>query len=193
MRSGWGYRVKGVITNDKVSSTKSGLPVLGPIDNLPTIIKSQGAPTVAAEGSFDSSAEFRRLAWELEQSHVQMILAPTLADVSAERLDFRPVAGLPLVDVARPTAAKSLRWVKRSMDVLGSAFFLLMTSHILLAAMIAIKLEDGGPVFFKQRRVGLNGEEFDCLKLRSMCVDAEERLKALQAQNEGAGVLQDEG
>lgn len=49
-----------------------------------------------------------------------MILAPTLADVSAERLDsFCPVAGLPLVDVARPTAAKSLRWVKRSMDVLG--------------------------------------------------------------------------
>lgn len=113
------------------------------------------------------------LAWELEQSQVQMILAPTLADVSADRLDFRPVAGLPLVNVERPTAAKSLRWVKRSMDVLGSAFFLLMTSHILLCyAMIAIKLEDGGPIFFKQRRVGLNGEEFDCLKLRSMCVDA---------------------
>ena len=190
-REKWlGYRVKGVVTNDKVTATKLGLPVLGAMDNLPTIIKSNAAPAVVfAEGAFDSSAEFRRLAWQLEQSRVQMILAPTLADVSAERLEFRPVAGLPLVDVARPTAAKSLRWVKRSMDVLGSAFFLLTASHILLAAMIAIKLEDGGPIFFKQRRVGLNGEEFDCLKLRSMCVDAEARLAELQAKNEGAGIL----
>ncbi|MFT3943029.1 MAG: sugar transferase [Ancrocorticia sp.] len=190
-REKWlGYKVKGVVTNEKLSSTKTGLPVLGAMENLPTIVKANGAPAVVfAEGSFDSSAEFRRLAWQLEQSRVQMILAPTLADVSAERLEFRPVAGLPLVDVARPTAAKSLRWVKRSIDVVGSALFLILTSHILLATMIAIKLEDGGPIFFKQRRVGLNGEEFDCLKLRSMCVDAEARLAALQAENEGSGVL----
>ena len=190
-REKWlGYRVKGVITNDKVTSTKLGIPVLGSIDNLPTIVKVHAAPAVVfAEGSFDSSVEFRRLAWQLEQSRVQMILAPTLADVSAERLEFRPVAGLPLVDVARPTAAKSLRWVKRSIDVIGSALFLILTGHILLVAMIGIKLEDGGPIFFKQRRVGLNGEEFDCLKLRSMCVDAEARLDELQANNEGAGLL----
>ncbi len=190
-REKWlGYRVKGVVTNDKVTSTKLGLPVLGAMDSLPTIIKSNAAPVVVfADGAFDSSAEFRRLAWQLEQSRVQMILAPTLADVSAERLEFRPVAGLPLVDVARPTAAKSLRWIKRSIDVLGSAFALLATSHILLAAIIAIKLEDGGPIFFKQRRVGLNGEEFDCLKLRSMCVDAEARLADLNAKNEGSGLL----
>ena len=190
-REKWvGYQVKGVIIDDKVTSTPAGIPVLGSLAKLPTLVKSNAAPAVVfAEGSFDSPSNFRRLAWELEQSQVQMILAPTLADVSADRLDFRPVAGLPLVNVERPTAAKSLRWVKRSMDVLGSAFFLLMTSHILLAAMIAIKLEDGGPIFFKQRRVGLNGEEFDCLKLRSMCVDAEARLAELQAKNEGTGYL----
>ena len=190
-REKWvGYQVKGVITDDQVASTPAGIPVLGSLAKLPTLVKSNAAPAVVfAEGSFDSPSNFRRLAWELEQSKVQMILAPTLADVSADRLDFRPVAGLPLVNVARPTAAKSLRWVKRSIDVIGSAFFLLMTSHILLAAMLAVKLEDGGPIFFKQRRVGLNGEEFDCLKLRSMCVDAEARLAELQAKNEGTGYL----
>ena len=190
-REKWvGYQVRGVITDDQVTSTPAGIPVLGSLSKLPTLVKSNAAPAVVfAEGSFDSPANFRRLAWELEQSRVQMILAPTLADVSADRLDFRPVAGLPLVNVARPTAAKSLRWVKRFVDVIGSTLFLLMASHILLAAMIAIKLEDGGPIFFKQRRVGLNGEEFDCLKLRSMCVDAEARLDELQANNEGAGLL----
>lgn len=190
-REKWlGYQIKGVVTNDHVTSTNSGVPVLGPLHALPSVIESTDAPVVVfAEGSFGSTAEFRRLAWQLEQSHVQMILAPTLTDVSAERLEFRPVAGLPLVDVARPTAMKSLRSLKRTVDVIGSAIALILAGPVLIAAMIAIKLEDGGPIFFRQRRVGLNGKEFDCLKLRSMCTDAEARLAALQAENEGAGVL----
>lgn len=190
-RESWiGYRIRGAVTDEPVSATRTGVPVLGPLAELSTLLETTAVPIVVfAEGSFDSPAQFRRLAWQLERSNVQMILAPTLADVSAQRLEFRPVAGLPLVDVARPTAAKSLRWLKRLMDIVGSAGLLLIAGPILLAAMIAIKLEDSGPIFFRQRRVGLEGREFDCLKLRSMCVDAEERLAALQAQNEGAGVL----
>ena len=70
-----------------------------------------------------------------------------------------------------------------------SAVFLLLLSPILLVTAIAIKLEDGGPVIFRQPRVGLKGEEFYCLKFRSMVTDAEAKLAELQAQNEGAGVL----
>ncbi len=190
-REKWiGYSVRGAITDEPFATTRNGVPVLGKLNTLPEHLDSTGVPLVVfAEGSFDSPAEFRRLAWHLEQSNVQMALAPTLADVSAQRLEFRPVAGLPLVDVAQPTAAKSLRWLKRTMDILGSAILLLLASPILLATMLAIKLEDGGPVFFRQPRVGLEGQEFACLKLRSMCVDAEARLAALKDQNEGAGVL----
>lgn len=190
-RERWlGYRVKGAVTDDGRKTTAAGVPILGTPSTLPAIIETTEVPVVVfAEGSFDSPGEFRRLAWQFEQSQVQMILAPTLADVSAERLEFRPLAGLPLVDVARPTALKSLRWFKRAMDVVGSAALLILAGPILLGAMLAVKLEDRGPVFFRQRRVGLNGREFDCLKLRSMCMDAEERLATLQAHNEGAGVL----
>lgn len=190
-REDWlGYHVQGVLTDEKVSITLGGLPVLGSLDHLPSIVDSHRAPVVVfAEGSFESSAQYRRLAWQLEKSHVRMILAPTLADVSAERLDFFPVAGLPLVDVAPPTAMKSLRRLKRSVDALGAALLLLLASPFLLATMIAIKLEDGGPIVFRQRRVGLDGEEFECLKLRSMCVDAEAKLAEIRAMNEGAGLL----
>ena len=190
-RERWlGYRVKGAVTDDGRTATPAGVPILGSPSKLPAIIETTEVPVVVfAEGSFSSPGQFRRLAWQFEQSDVQMILAPTLADVSAERLEFRPLAGLPLVDVARPTALKSLRWFKRAMDIAGSATLLILAWPLLLGAMLAVKLEDRGPVFFRQRRVGLNGREFDCLKLRSMCMDAEERLAALQAQNEGAGVL----
>lgn len=190
-REKWiGYSIRGAVTDDQVSATSLGVPVLGSLSELPELLDSTGvASVVFAEGSFDSATEFRRFAWQLEESDVQVALAPTLADVSAERLEFRPLAGLPLVDVGRPTAAKSLRWLKRTADIIGSAVALILAFPVLLVAMIAIKLEDRGPVFFRQRRVGLHGEEFDCLKLRSMCVDAEARLAALQSQNEGAGVL----
>lgn len=191
LRERWlGYRIQGAVTNDAASETAAGLPVLGNLSHLPDILESTKAPVVVfAEGSFSSPVEFRRLAWQLEQSHTQLILAPTLADVSAERLEFRPVAGLPLVDVARPNAMKALTWFKRSLDIVGSAAMLLMLSPILLTAMLAVRLEDGGPILFRQRRVGLDGKEFDCLKLRSMVVDAEAKLAELEKQNEGAGVL----
>lgn len=190
-RERWaGYRIVGAVTKEHRQNTATGLPVLGEFEDVVDVIKSQGIGTVIfAEGSFASPAEFRRLAWQLEEHRVQMMVVPTMADVSAERLEFSPMAGLPLVNVARPRALKSLRWTKRAADVAASAMLLLLAFPVLLATAIAVKLEDGGPVVFRQRRVGLKGEEFYCLKFRSMCVDAEARVAALQSQNEGAGVL----
>ena len=190
-RERWmGYKMVGAVTRERLQATAIGLPVLGQIEDVDDIIAQHGIKVVIfAEGSFDCPGDFRRLAWRLEDSQVQMIVAPTMADVSAERLEFRPVAGLPLVDVARPRAINSLRWIKRAADITGAALLLLLASPVLLATAIAVKLEDGGPVIFRQRRVGLKGEEFDCLKFRSMCTDAEAKLAELQAKNEAAGVL----
>ncbi len=81
------------------------------------------------------------------------------------------------------------RWVKRAFDLIGSSILLLLSAPLMGAVAIAIKLEDGGPILFKQTRVGRRGEEFECLKVRSMVVDAEAKLAELAAQNEGAGVL----
>jgi lipopolysaccharide/colanic/teichoic acid biosynthesis glycosyltransferase len=65
--------------------------------------------------------------------------------------------------------------VNRALDVAGSALGLALSSPVLAAAAVAIKLEDGGPVFYRQRRVGHDGGEFDLLKLRTMVVGAEKR------------------
>ena len=67
------------------------------------------------------------------------------------------------------------RWAKRCFDVGFGAFLLLIMSPLLLAAVLAILLEDGlrAPVFYRQARVGLHGKNFQLLKFRSMCPDAE--------------------
>ena len=190
-RARWsGYKIVGAVTREDRRQTATGLPVLGLFDDVVDVIKSKGIATVIfTEGSFASPAEFRRLAWKLEECQVQMMVVPTMADVGADRLEFSPMAGLPLVSVDRPRALNSLRWSKRFTDIVGSAVLLVLAAPVLLLAALAIKLEDGGPVIFRQSRVGLKGEEFYCLKFRSMCVDAEAKIAALQSQNEGAGLL----
>ena len=190
-RETWlGYRVVGAVTRYRGQTTPSGLPILGQVSDTVDVIKDHDIATVIfAEGSFQSPADFRRMAWELEEHEIHMIVVPALTDISAQRLDVRPVAGMPLVDVARPQAIAAARWIKRTWDAVGAGTLLLLAAPVMAAVALAIKLEDGGPVLFRQTRVGLRGQEFACLKFRSMGMDAEARLAELMAANEGSGPL----
>jgi len=76
------------------------------------------------------------------------------------------------------------RIAKRTFDIVTSVGLLLLFSPLYALIAVLIKLEDGGPVFFSQRRVGCHGREFKFYKFRSMCVDAEARLKKLLAANQ---------
>ena len=73
---------------------------------------------------------------------------------------------------------------KRAFDITVSFILLVALSPLLLLIGAAVWLEDGGPVFFAQTRVGQYGRRFKMFKFRSMCLDAEERLKELLAKNE---------
>jgi lipopolysaccharide/colanic/teichoic acid biosynthesis glycosyltransferase len=74
--------------------------------------------------------------------------------------------------------------VNRALDVAGASIALALTSPVLAAAALAVKLQDGGPVLYRQRRVGHGGVEFELLKLRTMVVGAE---------TQGAGWAVNEG
>ena len=80
------------------------------------------------------------------------------------------------------------RFVKRVSDFVFSAAVVVLLSWLFVIIAIVIKVDDPkGPVFFKQKRVGKNGREFEMLKFRSMCVDAEEKLAELKELNEKTG------
>ncbi len=65
--------------------------------------------------------------------------------------------------------------MNRALDIVTAALGLAVTSPLLAVSAIAIKLEDGGPILFRQTRVGKDGEDFELLKLRTMVVDAERK------------------
>ena len=79
---------------------------------------------------------------------------------------------------------ESRRVTKRTLDILLSGIALALLSPLFLLIALLIKLEDRGPVFFAQTRVGQFGREFRMFKFRSMCMDAEQRLKDLLAKNQ---------
>lgn len=83
-------------------------------------------------------------------------------------------------------AVHGARIIKRMLDILIACVALMMAAPFMVIIALLIK-QDGGPIFFRQKRVGYLGREFGMWKFRSMCVDAEAKLAALLAQNEKAG------
>jgi lipopolysaccharide/colanic/teichoic acid biosynthesis glycosyltransferase len=79
--------------------------------------------------------------------------------------------------------------VKRTLDLGLASVAVVLVLPMLAAAALAIKLEDGGPLLFRQKRVGRNGEAFTLFKLRTMVPDAEQQLQALQERNQRMGPL----
>ncbi len=187
-----GLRVLGALTRRGANDTGdvNGIPVVGTIDDAGRVAERVGACAVIfCEGAFDDGAEFRRSAWRFENSSVQMMVVPGVTDVSADRLTMRPIAGMSLIQVEQPQAMQAGRLLKRIFDVFTTSLLVLFALPVMAATAIAIKLEDGGKVFYRQTRVGRNGELFWCYKFRSMRQDADKLLAGLKAFNEGSGVL----
>jgi exopolysaccharide biosynthesis polyprenyl glycosylphosphotransferase len=104
--------------------------------------------------------------------------------VRAAHLDYEPVLS---VDRVRHRTLQSL--AKRGIDLALGSLALLLALPVLAASAIAIKVGDGGPVLFRQARVGRDGQPFTVYKLRTMTVDAETRLAHLSTYNERRGPL----
>ena len=189
IRETWmGYFIVGALLPEGVSRGDLDLPILGSVEDALDVVDQRDIDIVIfADGSFPSSRGFRRMAWALESHHAQMVVAPALTDIASQRIQVRPVAGIPLVMVEPPSTQQAGRWAKRTFDIVGASLILLLTSPIFLATAIAIWANDHGPVIFKQVRVGKNGEHFECLKFRSMVTNAEEVLKKLN--NEGPNAV----
>ena len=178
-------RVVAAVTNDRLSV--QDVPVIGSLDQLPEIIKNVQAEVYAFAGNALDSGKFvsSDVLSYLFDRRISVVCLPLIGLVNPRRLRISRRGMLPVLEIF--PARKFGQTVKRIIDVFGSAMLLVLSSPVFIGAMFAIKLEDGGPIFFKQRRVGLNGEEFDCLKFRTMCVDAEARLAELHAKNKESG------
>ena len=158
--------------------------------DLVELVHELKADTIAVCGSTSAEPdELRRLAWQLEGTGIDLVVAPQLTDVAGPRVHIRPIEGLPLLHVEEPKLS-GLAWLaKNLLDRVAAALGLLFLIPIFFIISLAIKMTDRGPAFFRQLRVGHEGRIFRVWKFRTMYLDAEERKSKLVAANEGDGML----
>ncbi|HEY7224895.1 MAG TPA: sugar transferase [Micromonosporaceae bacterium] len=164
----------------------SPLPVFRGRD-LIGLVRDVRADTVAVCGS--ARAELRRLAWQLEGTGVDLVVAPQLTDIAGPRVHIRPVEGLPLLHVEEPKLSGMAWLFKNMMDRVVAALLLTLLAPMFLVISVLIRLGDRGTAFFRQARVGREGKVFKVIKFRTMYPDAEERLAQLVDKNESDGLL----
>ncbi|MEV0153536.1 sugar transferase [Micromonospora sp. NPDC050686] len=164
------------------------VPVYAGRDVL-ALVREVGGDTIAVCSASAEPGELRRLAWQLEGSGVDLVVAPQFTDIAGPRVHIRPIEGLPLLHVEEPTLSGPALLAKNVMDKVAAALGLLLLTPLFLAIAVAIRLSDPGPVFFRQPRVGHEGRTFRVWKFRTMYCDAEDRLASLVDQNETDGLL----
>lgn len=131
----------------------------------------------------------RDLAWQLESRPTELMFLPRLMDVAGPRMQISDVEGLSLVHVDLPRFRGWRLWLKRCFDIVFSVTALVLLSPVLLVVAVLIKRDDGGPVFFRQDRIGRRGTTSNVHKFRTMCVDAEAKVDALIEANGGKALL----
>lgn len=188
-RERWlGFRVLGAAVPPEyaVEDTPHGVPVIGTTAELISAVDRTDPSAVIFVGGYSSTpAEVRTRIWDLEGRGIGTFVVPSITDVADARLSMQPIGGLPLVHVAPPYAPRASRAPKRLFDVVGSSLLLLVTAPLMAVVSVVVKASDGGPVIFRQPRVGRDGKLFNCLKIRTMVPDAESLEAELRRQHNG--------
>ncbi len=162
----------------------------GSLAHVREAIELVGADTVAVAHSPGVTPEsLRRMAWALEDTGVDLLVAPAFTDVAGPRIHVRPVSGLPLLQIASPQFTGAGKVVKRAIDIAATLLLLTVLAPGLLVVALLVVITSRGPALFSQQRIGRDGRPFKLYKFRSMCVDAEQRRQELLAHNESDGVL----
>ncbi|MCE0763130.1 sugar transferase [Pseudonocardia kujensis] len=189
----FGWRVEGACTPTGSGTTEDGatiedVAVVGDLDSVGAVAQQGGFRVVAVtQAPGWGPGRLQRLAWELESTDADLAVDPGLMEIAGPRLHIAPIDGLPLLRLSKPRFSGSSRVSKYIMDRVVAALILLVAFPLFLLIALAIKIDDAGPVFFRQERVGANGSRFRMVKFRSMAVDAEARLEALKKHNDFAG------
>ena len=130
---------------------------------------------------FSSMDKIVQLSGELSTRLAHVCLVPDLFQLDILNSRVTDIGGLPVIHMIDEAPLDFRRAVKRVIDVVFSFLFLVVTSPLLFIIAAAVKFSSKGPVFYKQRRMGLNGKHFNMLKFRSMPVNTESSTGAVWA------------
>lgn len=144
------------------------------LDQVSAYLQDYDVDAVAVSQTPNITSEVvQRLSWRLEGPSVELLVAPTLGDITGPRLNIRPAAGLPLLHLEEPRLTGPQALIKRATDLLVASLGLLVISPLLVVIGIAIRLTSRGPALYVQDRVGQAGHLYRLVKFRTMYVGSD--------------------
>ncbi|MES9971388.1 MAG: undecaprenyl-phosphate glucose phosphotransferase [Candidatus Thiodiazotropha sp.] len=166
------------------SSSSSGLPILGNLEDIKRLIKTHDIQTIYIAVSLDSSPLIQQIYFDLLNENVNIHWAPNIFALNLINHSVKELAGIPILTLSETPLIGSHLLIKAIEDRVLAFLILILVSPIMLITAIMIKLESPGPVFFRQVRTGWDGKNFNIWKFRSMRLHTEEDGVVKQATRE---------
>lgn len=184
-----GYQVVGFLSEDG-GADFGRFRSLGAVEDLKQVVETEDVTQVIVALPSSRHEEVLATLDQCRRDGLTFKVVPDLYEMRLSRVDTDTVWGIPLIELREVSIQGWNRVVKRAIDVAVSSLALLALSPFMLALAVIIKLESpGGPVIFRQPRVGKAGQRFTMYKFRSMRPNAAAERVALENLNEAVGPL----
>jgi exopolysaccharide biosynthesis polyprenyl glycosylphosphotransferase len=187
----WGLKIVGVIDYEKgqLGRDIEGSDVIGTLDDIPKILHKRSIDEVVFIVPRSKLSLIENSLYVCETEGVRVTIAADLFDFRIAKARITEFEGMPMVTFETTVGKEWQLFIKRASDIIASAIGIAVLSPFLLLVSALIKLTSPGPVFYLQKRVGLNGRRFVLFKFRSMYKGSHEKLSELAEQNEMKGPI----
>jgi exopolysaccharide biosynthesis polyprenyl glycosylphosphotransferase len=155
------------------------VPVVGTVEDLDETVARTGVKNLIVAFSSVADARVSRLIQRCQELGIEVSVVPRMFDTINNRVGYDTVGGLPLMSFTTVNPRGLQFALKHAFDRIFAAVLLVLLSPVLLCTVLVVRLSSPGPAFFRQRRVGRDGKEFDLYKFRSM------RLQPVQTELSG--------
>jgi len=187
----WGFKIIGAVDYEEVHLGKevdsTDIKVIGMLEDIPRILKSYSVEEVIFIVPRSRLNLIENSLYICETLGVKATLAADIFELKMAKARHAELDGMPLVTFETTPVKEGQLFIKRASDIMASGLGIIMLSPLFLLTAILIKITSRGPVFFLQKRVGLNGRKFILFKFRSMHKGAQLKLAELMRSNEMNG------
>jgi exopolysaccharide biosynthesis polyprenyl glycosylphosphotransferase len=187
----WGLNIVGVVDFDeeKIGKDFNAIEIIGTIYDIPNILHTKTIDEVIFVVPRSRLNEIHNYLYVCEIEGIKTRVAVDLFDLEISRLTQTEFDGIPLITFETTSVKEEQLFVKRITDIVFSGIGIILLSPLFITVAILIKFVSSGPVFYRQKRIGLNGRRFVFLKFRSMHKKAHSQLAGLMSKNEMAGPI----
>ncbi|MBW3672117.1 MAG: sugar transferase, partial [Acidobacteria bacterium] len=180
-----GLTIRGYVSHDRNRSIEE-VERLGEIEDVIEIVREHRIDHVFIAMPQETSGETMRLLDLLTREYVSIHVVPDLMQFMALRSRVDDLDGLPTINLTDSPLDGGSRFLKRGFDFVFALVAFVVFAPVMLLIGLLIRLEDGGPIFYRQTRMGLDGVPFEMVKFRSMSIDAEKVTGAVWADRTDA-------